>query len=97
VLGEIAELRLQVMEGELIVQLPQLALLIAICDELRLLKANALADGEAVLLAAPGNVITIFPSLGTDVDVWNWTVCIATIGTVIALLELSALAVFEVR
>lgn len=46
----------------------------------RLLKAKVVADGEAVLLAAPGKVRTIVPPVGIVVVGVNVIVCMAVIG-----------------
>lgn len=50
----------------------------------RLLKANVEAEGEAVLFALPGKVITIFPLAGMAEAVLKEIVCMAVTGTVTA-------------
>ena len=40
-------------------------------DVCKLLKEKALAEGDAIFAAAPGNVILIFPPLGMEVFVVN--------------------------
>lgn len=69
-----------------------MTLFATILAEARALNANVLADGEAVLSALPGKVITIFPLAGTGFTVVNLIVCMAVIGTVSASPEWNPLA-----
>jgi hypothetical protein len=46
----------------------------------KLLKANVVAEGDAVLFAEPGKVITIVPPIGMVEGVIKEMVCVAVIG-----------------
>lgn len=73
---EIADPVVRVILGELIDLPPEQAAAGLHCTaaDPKLLKAKVLADGEAVLFADPGNVITIVPPLGIFETVVNLTV-----------------------
>ena len=77
-----AALRLQVMVGGLKVYEPQLAPVVIILLDCRLLKAKVEALGLALFVPVPGKVTTTFPDEATPVMVVKERVCLAVIGTI---------------
>lgn len=80
-----AVVTVQVIVGELIVKVhaadpaEKSALILPVE---RPLNANVVAEGEAVLLAEPGKLMTIVPLMGIVVELVNWILCMAVIGTI---------------
>lgn len=85
VLADTAAVVVQVIVGaatEIVHDAP-LTLILVPVSELSPLKAKVVAEGEAVLLPAPGKVIRILPPEGMGLGLVNFTVCMAVIGTII--------------